>query len=1328
MRCLRSRIGSPGGFSPRMAVSAMVLCTMLGFTATAWSQPCEVVDDGTGTVSLPPEGCEYLSPDEVHMIMDGLPPGTTVELGAIHLDFICRKTGGDPNHCGNPGGSLGGEAEIFDSQVILQMNGTGALAGYSRTVGMQLSCETHTGPRNPGDPVQTFPNNMFRLQGQLPPGDPDFDILQITAGNAFGLPSPGQTTLSLLPNGTWNVDSFFDITYRIDFSGAAGGPFGGMSGSTTATIRMVARGQCGPNAAGTACQPVTCPAINERCIPRCVNYDPLTGAMRVVACDCRDPNGCQPVPPAPRGADDPCVVVDDGSGTVSLPPEGCEYLSPDEVHAITNGLPPGTTIELAAIHQDFICEQAGGTPGHCGTPGGSLGGETEFFVSNLTLNVNGTGVLGGYTRQVTVPITCQTETGPRNPGDAVQVFPTEMVMLQGELFGDPDFCVLKITGGRNFGMPSPGQTTLTRLGPPGSAYQVDSFFDITYRVEFQGCPGSPLAGYQGVTVDTIKMDVAGGGLPDCAGGCPTGTVCSRQVVPRPDGTYDVCCDCVPAATEACCLPDGSCTDVDPSTCLQMGGIPQGAGSACLGDADGDGIDDACACGPTSDGQRCRNVPCPPGPVAGEQCIPRCVEFDPTTGQSHVVECDCRSPNECHAEFVAGARGGGNPCEVVDNGSGTVTLPPAGCEYLSPDEVHMILDGLPANTTLELAPIHRDFICERQPTGGACSVLIPPGLCEDTGGSLGGNVDCFTSTAAFQISGTGALAGYNRPVSIPLFAEVHTGPRNPGDAVQDFPSEMMRLQGQITGDPDFDLLRVTGGTDFGLPSPGHTTLTQLPNGNFAVDSFFDITYRIDFVGAAGGPLGGMSGSTTATIRMATGGGPSCVGACPPGTTCVESRTVTPTGTIVVCCDCVPTVTVACCLPDGTCADIDPMTCQSLGGIPQGPGSVCDADGDGVDEACLCGPRPDGARCKEVFCPDPALGERCLPRCARINSATGEAQIVACDCVSPNECHLELVSPLAGARGGSPCVVPDTGGTVTLPPQGCEYLSPDEVHLILDGLPAGTTIEFAPIHRDFICEQGGSTMPGCPPPGICEEPGGALGGHHDCFMSQLHVNVNGTGSLAGFNRILNVPLMSEVDTGPRTVGDPVQSFDNNMVRLEGELFGDPDFCVLKIRGGSANGLPSPGHTTLTQLPSGTWAVDSFFDITYQIEFQGCPGSVLQGMGGTTTGTIRMATGAGLVPRCVGACPCPRDCVQSTITNPDGTVDVCCGCRCNSTSVCPCADVDCNNIVNTLDIAIIASSANFGKPVGQAVNPRADVDGNGIINTLDIAVAASSACFGR
>jgi hypothetical protein len=61
----------------------------------------------------------------------------------------------------------------------------------------------------------------------------------------------------------------------------------------------------------------------------------------------------------------------------------------------------------------------------------------------------------------------------------------------------------------------------------------------------------------------------------------------------------------------------------------------------------------------------------------------------------------------------------------------------------------------------------------------------------------------------------------------------------------------------------------------MPSPGHTTLVRRQDGNWNVDSFFDITYRIDFIGAPGGPFAGMSGSTTGTIRMQTGG-PETVG--------------------------------------------------------------------------------------------------------------------------------------------------------------------------------------------------------------------------------------------------------------------------------------------------------------------------------------------------------------------------------------------------------------------------------------------------------------------
>ena len=105
-------------------VTALGVMVALGAPVQA-QDPCVVVDNGTGTVTLPPEGCAYLSPDEVHMIIDGLPADTEILLDVIHLDFICEEQGIPQEFCNFAGGSLGGEVETFQSTLGIQMTGVG---------------------------------------------------------------------------------------------------------------------------------------------------------------------------------------------------------------------------------------------------------------------------------------------------------------------------------------------------------------------------------------------------------------------------------------------------------------------------------------------------------------------------------------------------------------------------------------------------------------------------------------------------------------------------------------------------------------------------------------------------------------------------------------------------------------------------------------------------------------------------------------------------------------------------------------------------------------------------------------------------------------------------------------------------------------------------------------------------------------------------------------------------------------------------------------------------------------------------------------------------
>jgi len=191
--------------------------------------------------------------------------------------------------------------------------------------------------------------------------------------------------------------------------------------------------------------------------------------------------------------------------------------------------------------------------------------------------------------------------------------------------------------------------------------------------------------------------------------------------------------------------------------------------------------------------------------------------------------------------------------------GTATFPPA-CDdpfglqgHRSQWFVPVMTSGMPAGST-----VFGDLVLRRY-------VVVS----QTPGGSYGGQIQQFTAECQLDLFGTGAFGAYRRRIAIPVSGTSHTGPRALGAAVQGFPSEIVDLHGQINADPDFSQLAIVAGAASSRPSPGHTTLRQLPGGGWLVDGFLDLDFRIDFAGRSGGPFAGFSGSNAGSAILLLG---------------------------------------------------------------------------------------------------------------------------------------------------------------------------------------------------------------------------------------------------------------------------------------------------------------------------------------------------------------------------------------------------------------------------------------------------------------------------
>lgn len=209
------------GIKSLKAVQTEELCVP---TVKTHPPECSLPDDH-GTAALFDANTHYQNTDGQLVVVQPTPVGAGLTADAL-------MHGGPDTVVTRSGTPETGETYTLDTELLqLDIMGLGM-------VELPVSGSFKTSPRTPGNPMQSFDTEMIQLQGQLPPGDPDFDLLRITAGTDLGLPSPGHTTLTQMPGGNWQIDSFFDITYRIDFVGAPGGSMAGQSGSSVGTVRM----------------------------------------------------------------------------------------------------------------------------------------------------------------------------------------------------------------------------------------------------------------------------------------------------------------------------------------------------------------------------------------------------------------------------------------------------------------------------------------------------------------------------------------------------------------------------------------------------------------------------------------------------------------------------------------------------------------------------------------------------------------------------------------------------------------------------------------------------------------------------------------------------------------------------------------------------------------------------------------------------------------------------------------------------------------------------------------------------------------------------------
>jgi hypothetical protein len=136
------------------------------------------------------------------------------------------------------GGNLGGTREHGSSVLHVRVLCPDEVAAFDVPTDFVVDTAPHPEELGP----MSFDTDMYSIEGKAT-DTPLFESFHLVGGTANGSKSPGHTTLIPTKDGSYAVDSTFDIGYHIDFVGAKGGPLEGASGSADSSVLMKAVGK-----------------------------------------------------------------------------------------------------------------------------------------------------------------------------------------------------------------------------------------------------------------------------------------------------------------------------------------------------------------------------------------------------------------------------------------------------------------------------------------------------------------------------------------------------------------------------------------------------------------------------------------------------------------------------------------------------------------------------------------------------------------------------------------------------------------------------------------------------------------------------------------------------------------------------------------------------------------------------------------------------------------------------------------------------------------------------------------------------------------------------